>query len=278
MGCWTSIEQGTVGVQEIWGRYDSIKDPGCVWLGCLGTTIRGPVSLRTRQIRVKVDSFTKDNVSVHVDMQIQFRVNPNKVYEAFYTLENVHGQIRSYVVDAVRDKVPSRELSSLILHKHDLAALIHHELVPAMDPYGYLIVQILITDIEIDARVKAAMNEIVTAERHRSAVTAKAEAAKLLTIKEAEADAAAKELSGKGLAASRTAIISGLRETVSEFTESFHGLDAKAVMNLVLLSQYYDTLKEIGASPNSNLVFLPPKDFAGLIQNGLIANDSKKSL
>jgi len=275
MGCFASVEQGNIGIRENWGRFDSLQEPGCSYIGFCGTTIRGPVSLRTKQLRVVVDSFTKDNVSVVIDTHIQYKVNPKKVYEAFYSLENVHGQIRSYVVDAVRDKVPQRQLKSLLLHKHELAALIHHELVPAMDPYGYLIVQILITEIQIDARVKAAMNEIVTAQRQQAAVMAKAEAAKLLTIKEAEADAAAKELSGKGLAASRAAIVSGLRETVAEFTESFHGLDAKAVMNLVLLSQYYDTLKEIGASQNSSLVFLPPKEFAGFVQNGLIESGKK---
>jgi len=265
MGVWTSIEQSNVGIRENFGRFEGIEPSGCVFIGCWGTAIRGPVSLRTNQIQVKCDSFTKDNVSIEIDIQVQYKVNKDKIYEAYYSLEDVRAQLHSYVLDAVRDKVPQRQLEPLLLRKNEVASSIYEELAPVMEPYGYTIVQVLITEIIIDRKVKEAMNEIITAESQRTAALARAEANKTLRIKEAEAEAASKELSGKGLAAARQAIISGLRETVSDFTESFHGVDAETVMNLVLTSQYYDTLKEIGTRSHQNTIFLPPKEFSPTI-------------
>jgi len=272
-----TVEQSNVGIRESWGKFDGIEHSGCFFVGCQpGLRIKGPFSLRTTQIEVKVDSFTKDNVSVELDMQVQYKVNSDKIFEAFYSLEDVRGQLHSYVLDAVRDKVPQRGLDSILIHKNELAISILEELRPVMEPFGYLVVQVLIVEIIIDKKVKEAMNEIITAERQRSAALSRAEANKTLRIKEAEAEAASKELSGKGLAAARQAIICGLRDTVSDFTDSFHGVDAETVMNLVLTSQYYDTLKEIGIRSHQNTIFLPPKEFSPTIFNNSASQTSKR--
>jgi len=272
MGCCLCIEQANVGIKERYGQFEELVQPGCTCFPCGIVRIRGPVCLRVSQQAVKVDSFTKDNVSVTLDIQIQYKVNPNKVYEAYYSLDNVSSQIHSYVLDAVRDKVPQRELDHVLRNKQEVAKEIRDELTGHMDEFGYEIVQILITEVEIDHRVKAAMNDIVTSERQRAAALSKAEANKIIRIKEAEAEAEARELSGKGLAAARAAIVKGLQKTVESFTENVEGVNPSEVMNLVLTTQYYDTLKEIGAHSGSNIVFLPPKDFENTNRESLFAS------
>jgi len=272
MGCCLCIEQANVGIKERYGQFEELVQPGCTCFPCGIVRIRGPVCLRVSQQAVKVDSFTKDNVSVTLDIQIQYKVNPNKVYEAYYSLDNVSSQIHSYVLDAVRDKVPQRELDHVLRNKQEVAKEIRDELTGHMDEFGYEIVQILITEVEIDHRVKAAMNDIVTSERQRAATLSKAEANKIVRIKEAEAEAEARELSGKGLAAARAAIVKGLQKTVESFTENVEGVNPSEVMNLVLTTQYYDTLKEIGAHSGSNVIFLPPKDSENSTRESLFAS------
>ncbi len=136
-------------------------------------------------------------------------------------------------------------------------AAVTGELSHTMNEFGYCIVKALVTGIEPDAKVKQAMNEINAAQRLRVAAAEKGEAGRILRVKAAEAEAQGKALQGKGIADQRKAIAGGLRESVSDFQESVPGTAAQDVTNLVLLTQYFDTLKEIGSASKSNTILLP---------------------
>jgi hypothetical protein len=115
----------------------------------------------------------------------------------------------------------------------------------------------VLTDIDPDAKVKASMNEINAAQRMRVAATERGEADRILKVKAAEGDAQSKALQGRGIADQRQAIVAGLRDSVDEFRKSVPGTTAKDVMNLVLMTQYFDMLKEIGASSRTNAILIP---------------------
>jgi len=101
------------------------------------------------------------------------------------------------------------------------------------------------------------MNEINAAQRLRVAAEDKAEAEKILVVKAAQADSESKYLSGVGISRQRQAIVEGLRESVLEFAEAVEGATPKDVMDLILVTQYFDTLKEIGASSKTTSIFIP---------------------
>src|SRR5206468_9635492 len=130
-------------------------------------------------------------------------------------------------------------------------------LAEVMGDFGYGIVKALVTDIDPDAKVKEAMNEINAAQRLRVAAAEKGEAERILKVKSAEAEAQSKALQGKGIADQRRAIVDGLRESVDDFQKAVPGATPQDVMNLVLMTQYFDTLKEIGQSSHSNTILLP---------------------
>ena len=111
-----------------------------------------------------------------------------------------------------------------------------------MEGFGYGILKALVTDIDPDAKVKESMNEINAAQRMRVAATEKGEADRILKVKAAEGDAQSKALQGRGIADQRKAIVEGLRDSVDEFQRSVPGTTARDVMNLVLMTQYFDTL------------------------------------
>jgi regulator of protease activity HflC (stomatin/prohibitin superfamily) len=152
---------------------------------------------------------------------------------------------------------------------------VEEELEKAMSAYGYEIVQTLITDIEPDEHVKRAMNEINAAQRLRMAANEKAEAEKILQIKRAEGEAESKYLNGMGIARQRQAIVDGLRDSVIGFSVNVPGTTAKDVMDMVLITQYFDTMKEIGATSKTSAVFIPHgpgvvRDVASQIRDGLL--------
>ncbi|CAL5325126.1 hypothetical protein CsSME_00004298 [Camellia sinensis var. sinensis] len=278
-GC-IQVDQSTVAVREHFGKFDDVLEPGChciPWY--FGYKLAGKLSLRLQQLDVRCETKTKDNVFVNVVASIQYRALSGKGADAFYKLSNTKVQIQAYVFDVIRASVPKLDLDSAFEQKNDIAKAVEEELEKAMSAYGFEIVQTLIVDIEPDIHVKRAMNEINAAARMRIAANEKAEAEKILQIKRAEGEAESKYLSGLGIARQRQAIVDGLRDSVLAFSENVPGTTAKDIMDMVLVTQYFDTMKEIGSNSKSSAVFIPHgpgavKDIASQIREGLLQADS----
>ncbi len=218
--------------------------------------IAGRIDLRVQQLALDVETKTKDNVFVKIPVSVQYHVIPEKVYEAFYKLANPKQQISSYVFNVILGHVPKMILDDAFLQQSDIAIAIKEGLDDVMKTYGYAIDQALVTDIEPDEKVKAAMNDINAAQREQVAATARGEAEKILKVKQAEAEAQSKALQSQGIANQRKAIIEGLKDSVEAFSKAVEGSTPHDVMMLVLVTQYLDTMKEIGANDKSNTIFM----------------------
>ena len=277
-GSFYTVEQRTSAVIQRLGKFVKEVGPGLHMKIPFLDKIAGRVNLRVQQLDVRVETKTEDNVFVHLIVSVQYFILPDKVYDAFYKLDDARRQITSYVFDVVRAQVPKIKLDDVFEKKDDIAEAVKVELSHVMEGFGYGILKALVTDIEPDARVKEAMNEINHAQRMRVAATEKGEAEKILRVKQAEGDAQSKALQGKGIADQRQAIVAGLRDSVDEFRRSVPGTTAKDVMNLVLMTQYFDMLKEIGASNRSSAILIPhsPGNLTALqdqIRNAMLESD-----
>jgi regulator of protease activity HflC (stomatin/prohibitin superfamily) len=216
--------------------------------------IAGRIDLRVQQLALDVETKTKDNVFVKIPVSVQYHVIPDHVYEAYYKLANPRQQISSYVFNVILGHVPKMNLDDAFPQQSDIAVAIKQGLDDVMRTYGYAIDQALVTDIPPDDKVKAAMNEINAAQREQVAATARGEAEKILKIKQAEAES--KALQGQGIANQRKAIIEGLKDSVEAFSKAVEGSTPKDVMMLVPVTQYLDTMKEIGANDRSNTILM----------------------
>ena len=252
-----TVEQQSVKIIQRLGKFTRAAGPGLNFKIPLIDQVAGNLSLRVNQLDVKVETKTEDNVFLHVLVSVQFYVDPNKVYEAFYKLEDPSRQITSFVFDVVRAKVPKIKLDDVFEKKDEIAVAVKEELEQVMSDFGYGIVKTLVTDIDPDAKVKIAMNEINAAQRMRVVASEKGEAERILKVKSAEAEAQSKALQGKGMADQRKAIIQGLKESVSDFKESLPNTTEQDVLNLILMTQYFDTIKDLGASSHNNTIMIP---------------------
>jgi len=252
-----TVKQQNCAVIERFGKFNRISRSGLHFKIPLIDRISSKISLKIKQLNVSVETKTKDNVFVDLVVAVQYNVLPNKVYEACYMLQDPEQQIKAFVFDLVRAQVPLLDLDDVFAKKDDIANAVKKELDSQMEEFGYGIIKALVTDVNPDANVKSAMNEINTAQRLRIAATEKGEAEKIMKIKRAEAEAEASVLHGKGIAGQRQAVIEGMGESVEEFVKQIPGTDASRVMDMVLMIQYIDTLKEIGGSSKSNVVFVP---------------------
>lgn len=246
--CFRCVRTMEVGIVEDLGQFKRLLPPGLHMVCWPLQDIVGKLSLRIQQLDVVCETKTKDNVFIHVNVAVQYRVIQDGAYEAFYRLTDPRGQIQSYVFDVVRSTVPKLELDEAFASKEEIATAVLSQLQQVMKDYGYEIKNTLVTDLSPDSRVKASMNEINASRRLKEAASHKAEADKTKQVKGAEAEAEARYLSGLGVARQRKAIVEGLQDSVADFSAEVHGATPKDVMDILLLSQYFDTLAVVGAN------------------------------
>ena len=235
------------------------------------------MSYRVQQLDVRVETKTLDNVFITAVVSIQFQVLQEKVYEAFYALTDPRRQITAHVFDVLRSELPNLELDAVFEAKEDLAVSVKNALSETMTQYGYQILQTLITDLDPDQRVKNAMNEINSSKRLKYAVAERAEGEKILKVKSAEAEAEAKYLSGVGVAKQRKAIVDGLKSSIVDFTDGVKGSTSKDTLDLLLLTQYFDCIKDVGSAKNCKTTFIPTsKGLGDDLRSSLLQADMAK--
>jgi regulator of protease activity HflC (stomatin/prohibitin superfamily) len=252
-----AVRQQTFAVVERWGKFSRVASPGVNFKIPIAERVAGRVSIRVQELNVKIRTKTSDNVFVDLLIAVQYYVDgQGKVWDAFYKLTDPKQQMESWIFDNVRAKVPTMSLDSVFENKDEIAKEIEDSLGIRLGEYGYKLVRALVNDIQPDKGVADAMNEINRQQRLRVAAEYEGEAKKIIVIKEAEADARSKELSGEGIAKQRIAIVAGLRESVRDASDAL-GVDAQSVMSLVLMTQYYDMLTDVGKNSRTNTILLP---------------------
>lgn len=265
------VKQQSAAVIERFGRFQSIRQSGLQLRIPIVDRIAGRLSLKIQQLDVIVETKTKDDVFVKLKVSVQYMVIKNKVYEAFYKLDYPHDQITSYVFDVVRAEVPKMRLDDVFERKDDIAIAVKSELNDAMINYGYDIIKTLVTDIDPDEQVKHAMNRINASEREKIAAQYEGDAARILIVEKAKAEAESKRLQGQGIADQRREIARGLEESVEVLNKV--GINSQEASALIVVTQHYDTLQSIGEETNSNLILLPNTPQAGSdMLNNMVAS------
>ena len=250
-----TVKQQTSAIIERFGKFQSIRHSGLQLKIPLIDRLAGRLSLKIQQLDVIIETKTLDDVFVKLKVSVQFKVIKEKVYDAFYKLDYPHDQITSYVFDVVRAEVPKMKLDDVFVKKDDIAIAVKTELNDAMSNYGYDIIKTLVTDIDPDSQVKAAMNRINAADREKTAAQYEGDAQRILIVERAKAEAESKRLQGKGIADQRREIARGLEESVDVLNKA--GINSQEASALIVITQHYDTLQSIGADTNSNLILLP---------------------
>lgn len=265
------VKQQTAAIVERLGRFAGVRHSGLNIKIPLIDKVSGRISLRILQLDVIVETKTKDDVFVKLKVSVQYKIIRDKVYDAYYKLDFPQDQITSYVFDVVRAVVPKMKLDDVFEKKDEIANAVKGELNDAMLNYGYDIIKALVTDIDPDAEVKSAMNQINAAERKKIAAQFEGDAQRILIVEKAKAEAESKRLQGQGIADQRREIARGLEESVDVLNNV--GINSQEASALIVVTQHYDTLQSIGEETNSNLILLPNSPQAGSdMLNNMVAS------
>lgn len=246
------VKQQTNYIIERFGKFHKVSLPGLRIKIPIVDRIAKKVPLRIMQLDSVVETKTKDNVFVTIPVSVQYQVQ--NVADSYYRLADPERQIQSYVYDRVRTSLAKLDLDDAFSSKDQIAQDVETTLSTAMKTYGFAIINTLVTDINPDPTVRASMNSINAAQREREAAISLAEAEKIKIVKQAEADAEYKRLQGEGIAQQRKAIVDGLVEQYESLRDAGIGNEAQ---EMLLLTQYFDTLQEVAKASNTQTLMLP---------------------
>eukprot|EP00747_Dinoflagellata_sp_TGD_P094091 gnl/TRDRNA2_/TRDRNA2_165991_c0_seq5.p1 gnl/TRDRNA2_/TRDRNA2_165991_c0~~gnl/TRDRNA2_/TRDRNA2_165991_c0_seq5.p1 ORF type:complete len:297 (-),score=65.31 gnl/TRDRNA2_/TRDRNA2_165991_c0_seq5:102-992(-) len=272
--CVVTVPQDKWFALQKFGKFARMLGPG---LNVTGFDVCGccityrSITSRVVEINVDVQTKTKDNVFVRCLVAVQQSVIPDQVQSALYKLANVESQIDSYVADVIRSQVPKMNLDEAFEKKDEISIAVQEQLSSCMHEYGFQIHRALVTEISPNRAVMDAMNEINKQTRLRDAAMMAAEAEKIKIVKAAEAAADAAFLQGQGIARQRAAIIDGLRDSICGQGQQ---MSAERVSELMLITQYFETMRDVAANPKANVVFVPAghagSDICQQIRDGVL--------
>lgn len=273
--CPSTVPTGSVGVVQRCGEYIGYQEPGCM-MYCPPICTVTNVSLAVRQIQCTSDCKTRDNVTLTVCSAVQYRIDKHMVKTAIFDIINPEAQIQAQVDDVLRSTLPTLDLDEAYSSKDRICGALMQFVKQHMGKYGYLIMNVLVTDLRPERGVLQAMNEINASRRQREAAVEKGEADKTLKVKAAEAEAEAKYLAGVGVARMRKAMTDGFRDSMSSMGEC--GLSPPDAMHMMITTQYLDTLKEFANNGNTNAIMVPtgpsPKDIEAQVRDGFLTSAS----
>ncbi|MBP3883745.1 MAG: SPFH domain-containing protein, partial [Olsenella sp.] len=211
------------------------------------------------------DAKTSDNVTIELDVSIQYHVDPSNmaagsesgVWKSFYTLTDPVAQMKDYLADALRSQIPNRSLDEVFSEKDTIAQSIDEVVATKMLSYGYVLVTTLITSIRLPQEVQESMNHIIASKNNLESARNDAEASRAKTVIAAQARAEAMVAEGRGIADQRVAIAKGIKESIDTIKGA--EMSAGEANRLFEFTQWIGMMEQYAQKGSSTVVL--PSDF-----------------
>ena len=276
------VRQQHVAIIERLGRFHGLAQAG-FHIKVPFIDVTHDVDLMTEDQHMTFDAKTQDNVTIELDVSIQYHVDATNmvagadsgVWKSFYTLTDPVAQMKDYLADALRSQIPSRTLDEVFSEKDAIAMAIDEVVAAKMLGYGYVLVTTLITSIRLPAEVQESMNRIVASKNNFASAQNDANAARAKTVIAAQARAEAMAAEGKGIADQRVAIARGIKESIDTIKGAEMG--AGEANRLFEFTQWVSMMERYAEKGSSTVVL--PSDFAGassLFSQQLVAREAPR--
>lgn len=251
------IGQNTVAVIEFLGKYRRTMSAGFNLKIPILERVALKVSLRQQNFALAGNYPSQDKVIVTIATNLIYTVNntDDGIKRFTYVLENRDQSLAASVENSLRTYIAKETHEGILEKKEELAIHIKADLARQFEEWGMIIMSFQITNVTFPMTITDAMSEVVASQQLRKAAENKGEAIKVQAIKEAEAEKERKRLQGEGIALEREAIAKGFKESI-EMLGTATGKNPTDIMSMLTLTQYLDTLKNIGMSSNTKVIFM----------------------
>jgi regulator of protease activity HflC (stomatin/prohibitin superfamily) len=265
--CFVTVQQGTVAVITIFGKFRRIMRPGLNFRIPLIENIYRRISYQNRSIELKFQAITQDQANVNFSAMLLYAV----LNQESETIQNVafkfvddrnfmQALVRS-VEGAVRAFVATKKQSEILQLRTEIILHVKEQLDKQLEDWGYHLLDLQMNDITFDEVIVQSMAKVVASNNLKAAAENEGQALLITKTKAAEADGnaikisaeaerLAAQLRGQGVALFREEVAKGMALAAKEMQQA--NLDA----SFILFSMWTDAVKHFAENGKGNTIFL----------------------
>ncbi len=262
-----TVQQGTIAVITVFGKYKRILTPGLSMKIPLIEKVYKKISIQNRSVELGFQAVTSDQANVNFTSMLLYAVI-NQGEEAiknvafkFVDDKNLMQALVRSIEGSVRAFVSTKKQSEVLSLRRDIVEAVKEQLDVTLEEWGYHLIDLQINDITFDEEVMRSMAKIVASNNLKAAAENEGQALLITKTKAAEAEGnfikisanaekEAAQLRGQGIALFRQEVARGMAEAAKEMKES--NLDT----SLIMFSMWTEAVKNFAEQGKGNVIFL----------------------
>ncbi|GAB4130900.1 MAG: SPFH domain-containing protein [Bacteroidia bacterium] len=263
----TTIQQGTVGVTTVFGKYNRILRPGLNFKIPFIERVFRRISVQNRSAELGFQAVTVDQANVNFTAMLLYSVLNNEeetiknVAFKFVNEQNFMAALVRSVEGSVRAYVATKKQAEVLSLRREIVEAVKDQLDQTLETWGYHLIDLQLNDITFDEEVMRSMAKVVASNNLKAAAENEGQALLITKTKSAEAEGnaikiaaqaekEAAQLRGQGVALFREEVAKGMSHAAKMMQDS--NLDA----SLILFSMWTESVKNFAEHGKGNVIFL----------------------
>ena len=266
-GAFTTVQQGTVSVITMFGKYRRVMYPGLNFKIPFLEIVFRRISIQNQSIELQFQAITQDQANVNFKAMLLYSVidqteeTIKSVAFKFIDFTSLMQTLNRTVEGSVRGFVATKKQNEILALRRDITEAVKANLDEDLKSWGYHLIDLQLNDISFDETIMQSMAQVVASSNLKAAAENEAQALLIRKTKEAEANGLAvrisaeaekiaSQLRGEGISLFRQEVAKGMSRAADEMRHA--GLDA----SFILFSMWTDAIKHFAETGKGNVIFL----------------------
>ncbi|MFY7734514.1 MAG: SPFH domain-containing protein, partial [Bacteroidia bacterium] len=262
-----TVQQGTVVVITVFGKYKRILQPGLNMKIPLIEQVYKRISIQNRSVELEFQAVTIDQANVYFKSMLLFSVMDQddetiqKVAFKFFSEKDLMQALIRTIEGSIRAFVASKKQAEVLASRKEIVDFVKDQIDHTLSTWGYHLQDLQINDITFDQAIIESMSKVVASNNLKAAAENEGQALLITKTKAAEAEGNAIKISaeaekqaallrGEGVALFRQAVAKGMSNAAEEMKQA--NLDT----NVILFSMWTEAVKNFAEYGKGNVIFL----------------------
>lgn len=262
-----TVQQGTIGVTTIFGKYNRILFPGLNFKIPLIEKVFKRISIQNRSVELEFQAITVDQANVYFKAMLLYSV----LNQEEETIKNVAFKFmdeRSFmqalvrtIEGSIRGFVATKRQAEVLALRKDITEHVKEQIDLTLEQWGFHLQDLQLNDITFDEAIMRSMAQVVASNNLKAAAENEGQALLITKTKAAEADGnaikiaaeaerQAAQLRGQGVALFREEVAKGMTMAAKEMQQA--NLDT----SVILFSMWVEGIKHFSENSKGNVIFL----------------------
>jgi len=262
-----TINQGTIGVVTVFGKYRRVLTPGLRLLIPFIEQIYKKISIQNRSVEMEFQAVTADQANVYFKNMLLYSVQNadeetiKRVAFKFIAERDLMQALTRTIEGTIRSFVATKRQAEILALRKEIVEYVKEQIDHLLEDWGYHLLDLQINDITFDQAIIESMSRVVASNNLKAAAENEGQALLITKTKAAEAEGnaikiaaeaerQAAQLRGQGVALFREEVAKGMSQAAEQMKQA--NLDT----NVILFSMWTEAIKNFAEVGKGNIIFL----------------------